>query len=309
MNTKTVDLTVSILTKDNLRQLKECLDSIYGSSNPLSLEIYVVDNSTSSGTRDMIYNMYKDIKLITLEKEASFANAHNRVLKIAKGENIAVLNDDTVILGGAFKKMIDYLKKNPGIGVIGPKMKAKEGPYQQSAFKFPSISDLFADYFFNKIKPDNRLRAIYQNINLATKPKEVDWLLGACLVMPCKAIEAAGFFDEDFSYFYMEDADLCKRIKDAGYKIRYYPKAEIIHHGAQTVQRRKLFMEKALYRNRLKFFKKHRGYAYYLFSCAILYIATLCNIIFDIGKFLFFRIKMKELLNNINEYVYIINPI
>lgn len=302
---KVINLTISIATRGNKEQLKECLDSIYNSNESLSLEIYVIDNNSSDGTRDMISNVYKDVKLIANKEPMGFSSSHNSVLKMFNGENIAILNDDTIILKDSFGKMLNYLKKDPKIGIIGPKMKKKNGAYQQSAFKFPNALDLYADHFLTKIYPTSKLSALYRDIELTTNPKEVDWLLGACLMIPRRTINKIGYLDEDFKQFYMEDTDFCKRIKNKGYKIVYYPKSEIIHHGAQTSQKEKLFMRKLLFINRLKFFKKHYGHIYYIIAKITLYFSTTCNIVFDIVRYLSFRISKDQLSHNIYEYIYI----
>ncbi|MFH0731786.1 MAG: glycosyltransferase family 2 protein [Candidatus Omnitrophota bacterium] len=299
------DLTISIVTRDNKQQLRECIDSIYSSLEGLSFEICVVDDASKDKTGELILNSYKQIKLLTNKKTVSFAYSHNRILKTAQSEYIVILNDDTVIFKNALKRIIAYLKENPQVGAVGPKMKDMSGNYQQTAFKFPNVLDLFADYFYNKIMTGNKFSALYKNIQLIAEPKEVDWLLGACLVIPREVIEKIGCLDERFTPGYMEDTDFCKRIKNAGYKIIYYPEAEIAHRGAQSTQKRRLFMVKALYKNRLTFFKKHYGYMYYLFSKFILYTATVCNIAFDVARFLCFRTNKNELLQNLREYIYI----
>lgn len=299
------DLTISIVTQDNKQQLKECLDSIYASCKGLSYEIFVVDNNSSDGTRGYISNMHSNVKWIVNERKESFAHNHNSILKVAKGEYIVILNDDTVILDSAFIKMANYLREKPGIGLMGPRMVTKDKAYQQSAFRFPTLADLFANYFFNKITAESKFTSLYKSIEHKTKPTEADWLLGACLFFPRQTINNIGYLDESFSYAYMEDTDFSKRTKNAGLKVVYYPEAEIIHHGAQTTQKRELFMKKILYKNRLKFFKKHNGYFYYMLSVFTLFFSSGCNIIFDIARFLCLKINIGCLLKNLKEYIYI----
>ncbi len=278
-----IDLTISIVTSNNKQQLKECLDSIHDSIKGFSSEVYVVDNHSNDGTKEMVLNMHKEAKLIINNKTMGFAYSHNRILELAKGKYAIILNDDTVILRDCFKKMINFLQENPEIGAIGPRMEYKGGRYQQSAFKFPGLMDFSWNVFFYRINT-KKAPAFYPGIEKVTEAKDVDWLLGACLVVPKHIFGKVGLFDESFCPLYMEDADLCRRIKDAGYDIVYYPKAEIIHYGAQTTRRQKPFMDKILAKNRIRFFRKYYGIAYSLLAKCVLICANLLNRIIKMLK-------------------------
>ena len=244
------DLTISIVTINNGGLLKDCLNSIYKNTKNISMEIYVIDNASTDGTREMITDNFPDVKVISLSKIDSFSGNHNRVLKIARGKNIVILNNDTIIKEGAFEKMHYYINQNNNVGIIGPE-------------KSP---------------------AFYDGIKDITEAKDIDWLLGACLLIPGHIVKKVGLFDEYFSPVYMEDADMCKRIKDAGYRVVYYPEAEIIHHGSQTIKRQKILADRILIGNRIRFFRKHYGIFYCFLARCILICAVLLNGIIKILK-------------------------
>ena len=277
------DLTISIVTINNGGLLKDCLNSIYKNTKNISMEIYVIDNASTDGTREMITDNFPDVKVISLSKIDSFSGNHNRVLKIARGKNIVILNNDTIIKEGAFEKMHYYINRNNNVGIIGPRIISRDGSYQQSAFKFPNLRNFLWDVFFYRVNPE-KSPAFYDGIKDITEAKDIDWLLGACLLIPGHIVKKVGLFDEYFSPVYMEDADMCKRVKDAGYRVVYYPEAEIIHHGSQTIKRQKALADRILIENRIRFFRKHYGIFYCFLARCILICAVLLNGIIKILK-------------------------
>ncbi|MFC1596254.1 glycosyltransferase family 2 protein [Candidatus Margulisiibacteriota bacterium] len=88
------------------------------------------------------------------------------------------------------------------------------------------------------------------------QPLEVDWLSGACLLVPKSVIDRVGLLDEDF-FMYWEDADWCKRIKDAGYKIVWLPTAEIYHHAGQSSKQVRVRSIIEFNKSVYKYYKKH----------------------------------------------------
>jgi GT2 family glycosyltransferase len=162
-----------------------------------------------------------------------FAKAINRALAKTSALYILLLNPDTIIQDGFFEKILKYIEDNEDAGIIGPKILNLDGTVQGSARNFPTpLTALFGrasllTRFFpnNRITRSNILTARSDGIT----PMEVDWVSGACILLRRSALEEVGYFDERF-FIYWEDADLCRRMWQKGWKVVYFPQATVYHY-------------------------------------------------------------------------------
>jgi GT2 family glycosyltransferase len=122
---------------------------------------------------------------------------------------------------------------------------------------FPTLWRLATEYLFlRKLAPRSRaLNAFYGGGFAHDEPREVDWLYGPCLLVRRDAVDAVGLFDEDF-FMFSEETDWCYRFRAAGWKVYFFPGAEVTHVGGAshggTLYRENL-------RGHLRFFAKHHG--------------------------------------------------
>ncbi len=237
-----VDLSIIILNHNNCNLLKNCLKSIFNSTHRITFEIIVVDNASTDNSVQMVKENYSNVTTIENKENLGFTKANNQGLTLSKGRYCMLLNNDTVIKDGAFDKIIEFMDANPTVGVSGPKLLNVDGTPQRQG-------GLWGLPFWQ-----------------SSKPKEVNFIMGACLVVRREIIEKVGKLDENL-FFYNEDLDWCKRIKVAGWKIYFVPQAEVIHYGGYSTRRtfnKRLFVEG--FRGGLYFCKKHYGpLAYYVY--------------------------------------------
>ena len=207
------------------------IESIYKTINRMLLNIIVVDNA-SNDNPERILQKFPKIRLLINKKNIGFSKAVNAALAFCKAPYLVLLNPDTIVLEGFFESVIGYLEKNKHVGIIGPKIYEQDGTVQGSARRFPTLlTSMFGRKSpLTKMFPNNPITSkefICFNCN-GTDDIDTDWVSGACMVTRRKVFEEVSGFDERF-FLYWEDADLCKRTKQAGWKVVYYPKAEIIH--------------------------------------------------------------------------------
>jgi len=236
--------TISIIIVSwNVRDLlRRCLQSIYDQTKT-SFEIFVVDNASSDGSADMVAAEFEDVKLIRNRKNRGFAAANNQAVKLARGDYIIFLNDDTEILDSALDKMAAYLKDNKSTGIAGARLLNADKTIQVgTARTFPSfkvLSTMLLGFHSFLMKKD-WLQKYYMLGNDFDKTQSVDQVMGASLMTRRSIIQRLGSFDEKF-WIWFEEVDLCKRVKNAGYDIAVIAPAEIIHHkGKSFVQQIKL---------------------------------------------------------------------
>jgi len=251
-----VDLTVSIVTANNKKFILDCLRSIYGTPKELRYEVYVVVNNSSDDSEKVIREEFAEVKLIINQQKLGFTHNHNAVLRRSIGRYVLILNDDTLILDDALKKMVEFMDKSPGVGILGCKILNPDGTLQWSCGK--RISHRFEYWNAGVLKA---LLPFLQHRHFRNT-QEVSWVTGACLLVRNEAVRTIGGLDENI-IIYFEDADWCYRMIRAGWKVVFNPDASIIHYFGQT---RKQYLARdifIIYQSRLYFFSKH--YSRYIF--------------------------------------------
>jgi hypothetical protein len=211
-----MELSIIIVSYNQQALLKKCLESIYASfPSRQRLEVIVVDNHSLDHTVDMIRADFPQVVLIVNPANDGFAKANNLGLKIARGAKLLLLNNDTVILDNALIDMMAYLDQHPEIGLLGPKLLNRNGSIQAQG------SLLGRHFWRSKI------------------PTESTFLRGAALMLRREVFEQVGLLDERF-FFYNEDLDYAWRVRKSGYKVVFYPHAEVVHYGGKVSLKRQI---------------------------------------------------------------------
>ncbi len=237
----------AIIVNYNTKELVEnCLNSIFTHCDDGSFEIIVIDNASQDGSVEMFKNNFKDkVKLIANSRNAGFGSANNQGAKIARGEYLFFLNSDTIIKNNILVELEKSFLRDENIGAVAPKLFLEDGGEQPYAFgNFPSL----ASAVFEKFKSSAKYRS---------NPFEVDWASGAALAVKKNVFEKLGGFDKKF-FMYFEDIDLCKRIKEAGYKILVNPRASLTHLCGKSLSRF-IKRKRYYYESQDYFYKKHYG--------------------------------------------------
>jgi len=217
MEAKKVKVSIIILSWNTKQLLRDCLRSLKG----MAVEIIVVDNGSTDGSPQMVEREFPEVKLIKNKKNLGYGQANNQGMKAATGDYLLLLNSDTVVKDEAPLKMATFLAKNPKVGAVGCCLLNPDGSLQPSAGPFPNLSVSFVMLF---------LEHWWKNLARASFPKttEVDWVMGAALMIRQEVLEKAGWMDEGI-FMYMDEVEWCFRIKKADFKVFFYPETEIIH--------------------------------------------------------------------------------
>lgn len=250
-------LSVIIVNYNCKDDLEKCLSSL----SSLPCEIIVVDNNSSDGSVDFIKNNYPQITLVQNKENFGFAKGVNCGIKKSSGDYILILNPDTEIRDNIFE-LLDFMKSNNKIAAVGPKLLNSDGTYQRSFYDFPTL--LWAFFHFIRIieiiSKSKILKNIFHKYFLPpVLPLEVDWITGACICISRKAIEDVGLFDENF-FLYFEEIDWCKRARQRGWKICYFPYVEVLHHIAKASCKVEDLSYISRYESMFYYFKKHHKF-------------------------------------------------
>ncbi len=239
----------TIANYNTRKALGDCLESIRKTQNRAH-KVFVIDNASTDGSAEMVKQKYPEVRLIQNEKNIGFGAAHNIVLKSAEYDFAVITNSDIVFLDG-IEKTLGVFSENKKIGACTIKLLNVDGSIQKIIYPMPNLKrEIAARVPFLK-NPYSGYDFNYE------KPSSVECFNGACFILNKKALEQAGYFDEDF-FAYGEETELFYRMKKCGWKIFYCPNTKAIHLGGQTTKdwEKKHSM---YFSNLLRFFRKSYG--------------------------------------------------
>jgi GT2 family glycosyltransferase len=275
MNNSRPNLSIIVVSYNTCDMLRACLRSVYVGLQhfPADAQVWVVDNASADASPDMVRAEFPQAQILALEKNLGFAAGNNTALRelgfgTATGHrprDVLFLNPDTQVQGNALAQMAGELRRREKAGVVGAGLVYPDGRFQHSAFRFPTLWQIWFDFFPRPARLlDSRLNGRYPRTLYEThQPFPVDHPLGAAMMTRAEVIQQVGLMDERF-FMYAEEIDWCLRVKRAGWDIYCVPTAQIVHHaGGSTRQfRDKMFV--ALWRSRFLLFRKHYGPAFNL---------------------------------------------
>src|SRR5680860_1702235 len=224
----------------------DCINSLLSLPNSENREIIVIDNASEDESTNILKKEFGDkIKLIENKINLGFSGANNQGAKIASGDFLLFLNSDTIVREDIFSSLSDLFQKNKDIAIISPRLKLQNGDNQPFAYGlFPT--------FWRLVTRKTKKELI---INKDDKTKEVDWVSGCALVIRKRIFSEIKGFDENF-FLYFEDVDLCKRIKNKGYKVIVDNTTSITHLGGKSIEQH-VTRKKYYYTSQDYYFRKH----------------------------------------------------
>jgi GT2 family glycosyltransferase len=249
-------LSVVIVTYNSAADIVQCIDSTLKDLEGLAAEIIVIDNLSSDNTVQLLNDKFAGIdrlQIIANTENLGFAGGNNQAATMCKGKYLLMLNPDTYFEpGGVFKELVDYLEANDRIGAIGPKLLYEDGSFQVSASK---IRGPYLDSIIYHNLPWNIVSRLYQTE--AIKISDVDWILGACIMVRTDLFLEIGGLDLNYEFSGLDMADLCTLVRAKNFRTVYYPLVSIVHKGG-TSHRLASPEQKAK-----ALIKSHRGDIYY----------------------------------------------
>lgn len=250
-----------IIVNWNVRDLlRECLRSLDAGRGALALEVIVVDSASADGSVEMVGAEFPWVRLIACDDNVGFPRGNNLGLAEARGDYLLLLNPDTVVLGDALTVMRAYLAAHPAAGAVGPQLLNSDGTVQSSRRRFPTLATGFFESTWLQGLAPGVLRRYYALDLPDDTTAEVDWLVGACIMVPRAVYERIGGLDEGY-YMYSEELDWCRRIVAAGRHVVYHPAARVIHHVGQSSDQAVTARHINFQRAKLRYYRKYHGRA------------------------------------------------
>lgn len=235
------------------------------------LEILVVENGGTPADRSIVD---KRIRYITLPENAGYAGACNTGARHATGQFLLFLNDDLSFTNDWLRPLLEQCEADPSIGMIAPGLTYKNERFQLSWGVDPTLLEEYRERRRQREARRGTGRAYRHREQQSTMAREVDWITGAVMLCSRSAFEHVCGFDESFPFYY-EDVDICRRVRVAGYHIRYDPSVSVTHFlgGSSDIQRPQT---RALYQyGKVRYYARHCGYISFLLLKLYLSIASI----------------------------------
>jgi len=225
-------------------ELRRALQSAADELHELAWEAVVIDNASTDGSQAIVPEFAPQARLIANTTNVGFATAVNQALAASAAPLVLIMNPDCRLVAGAIAALRAELDLHDYCAIVGPRILNPDGSLQGSARGDPDmLTGLFGRTpLLARLLPwlPIRKRNVVSDAAIRSgRPSVVvDWLSGACMLARRDALDKVKGFDERY-FLYWEDADLCRRLRDAGYHVRYVPGATAIHrvgHSSSSVR-------------------------------------------------------------------------
>ena len=255
------ELSVIIVNFNSGSSLAATLRSLPEGLEGVEWEAVVVDNASTDGS-ERVAEGQPGMRLLKQKSNVGFAAAVNAGSSQTSAPFVLMLNPDCRLGRGAGRLLLDELRKHAACGVIGPMIENPSGTLQESARGDPDIlTGLFGrTSLLSRVFPD--LPVVRRNLpskvlSASTgSSRPVDWVSGACMMVRREALAKVGGFDEGY-FLYWEDADLCRRLRNAGWETRYTTRATAVHDVGQSSRHARSLANREFHRSAYRYFASH----------------------------------------------------
>jgi GT2 family glycosyltransferase len=253
-------LSIVVLCWNDLKVIPACLTSIFKETRDVDFEVIVTDNGSKDGSLEHIRKNFPSVRIAENGANLGFAKGNNAGIRLAQGEYVLILNPDTVIHERALDKLVAFAERHPEAGAFGCRVLNPDNTFQNPARPLPTVfGSLLGAVCLRSLGrfSDRCASDLYPGWEGQTE-RSIGYQSGCCILFRGGLLKRLGGFDERFFYHY-EETDLCCRVWAAGWRILFYPGAEITHLGGQSVGRFPIRFALETYRSAYRYFYKHFG--------------------------------------------------
>ena len=255
-----IDVSIVIISFNTREITIACLESIIENCKNCKLEIIVVDNCSSDGSKEAVARQFPNVRLICNSDNLGFAAANNQAFKVCSGKYVLLLNSDTVILGDVLAQSMLYMDQHLDVGVFGCRVLNPDLTMQKTCFMYPTFLNLLLmTTGLSKLPWPKVLGRASMSHWKRDSDREVEVVTGCYMLVRKEAMDQVGWLDDSF-FFCGEETDWCYRMKKAGWRICFSPVGEIVHIGNASGRRFEARRDIMLTQGIVRFNRKQFGF-------------------------------------------------
>jgi N-acetylglucosaminyl-diphospho-decaprenol L-rhamnosyltransferase len=254
----TAELAVVIVNYNAGPYLERCLSSLQTHRGDVAIDVLVIDNASRDGSNTAAAAAHPSVRLIDNPTNVFLSPAWNQGARETSAPYLLFLNPDAEMFDGTLADYVQAARSHPRAGIVGPMIRNPDGTVYASGRRFPSVVDAT---FHAMLSPFTRRNPFTRRYEMdgwdRSTAREVDWVSGACMLMPREAYDSVGGFDESFP-LYAEELDMATRLREIGRTVLFTPSVEILHQiGVSTGRSRSTALQHS--RSVYRYYAKHRA--------------------------------------------------
>ncbi|AEI96552.1 glycosyltransferase family 2 protein [Roseobacter litoralis] len=253
------DLSIVIVEWNTIDMLRDCLASVFDKAGGLDIQVIVVDNASSDGSPEMVEAEFPQVTQIRNADNRGFAAANNQGFEICTGRYILLLNSDTYLLDDVMGASLRYLDNHSTVGAMGCLVLNPDRTMQRTCSMWPRLLDLmFMSSGLWKLKRPKVFGRYQMTHWQRNDERAVEVISGCYMMLRREVLEQVGQLDEDF-FFFGEETDWCRRMRDAGWLLMFAPVGKIVHYGSASARKLNHKRDLMLTDATVRLHRKHSG--------------------------------------------------
>lgn len=224
-------LDVVIVNYNTADLLVETLEGLAaGMPEGVEWKAFVTDNDSADDSVERVRSGFPDVELVEMGWNAGFCRGNNAAIRRGDAEFVLLVNTDTRLLPDTVEQMLDTMREDPRAAVVGPRLEFADGRFQTAAAGAPFTLGSYLTWTTGLSRFSDRwpaLRGAYTTQDHG-RAEQVGWVCSACMLLRRSAIEEIGLMDERI-FLYMDDVDLCTRVRDAGWTVWHRGDVRAVH--------------------------------------------------------------------------------
>ncbi|MET0716147.1 MAG: glycosyltransferase family 2 protein [Mycetocola sp.] len=247
-----LDVAAVVVTYNSSRHIVALLDSLPEAFGHLSYSVVVVDNGSTDGTADVLARR-SGITVVRSENNGFAAGINRAVRESPEASAILILNPDATLDPASVPRMLESLRR-PGVGIVAPRVREQDGSLSPTLRRGPTLGRVGGLSFTGLAVFAERIEDASEYVS----EHEVDWAVGAILLVDPGCFEALDGLDESF-FLYSEETDFSLRARDAGWATVYTPRAGAMHIGGGSGESAATHTMQMI--NRVRLYRRRAGNA------------------------------------------------
>lgn len=225
-----VDLAIMVVSTNEAHWLEPCLRTVFEHAGDATLDVVVVDNESTDGTRELVEGGFPEARVVASSNHG-FGHANNRGALTCNARYMLFLNPDTEIVSGSFGELVAAMDERPLVGLAGVKQMTADGALSETIRYFPGPMRALGEALLSERWPRRPKWSGERELDFSLYESEMqcDWTSGSFMLTRTEALLSSGLMDERY-FLYAEEPDLCLRMKRDGWQVRHLPFMSVIHH-------------------------------------------------------------------------------